>query len=383
MEKSGLVSSKFFYDVLVDNGITFYTGIPDSLLKNFCYYLDEHVDRKNHIIGANEGGALALAMGYHLATNKLPLVYLQNSGLGNIINPLLSLTDPEVYSTPSVLLVGWRGEPGVKDEPQHVKQGRVNIDLLKAMEVPYSILSNDMTDSEIKTTVASSVKSAEIGGQAHVLLVKKNFFKSFSSKKNVSHQYELSREQAIHLIAHGLRDDDFIVATTGLASRELYEYRRMNGQSHSNDFLVVGGMGHANQIALGLALNTSNKRIVCLDGDGATIMHLGSLAIVGSLQPKNLVHIVLNNGAHDSVGGQNTVALDFSLEDLAKTLSYKHVFVAESESELNGVLGRLESLDGPIFLEIKVKKGFRSEIGRPKSSPKDNKIKFMSKLGLL
>jgi phosphonopyruvate decarboxylase len=374
-----LFSPKLFHDKLVKCGVTFYTGVPDSLLKNFCYYVDDNVSSENHIIAANEGGALALAMGYHLATEQVPLVYLQNSGLGNLVNPLLSLTDREVYSTPGILLIGWRGEPGVSDEPQHKKQGRVTLELLNTMEVPYSILGNDMSENEVLSVVSSCVESARSESRVRALVVKKDFFETYTPEKRYESEYGLTREKAIQLVASHC-GDDLIVATTGLASRELYEYRSKTRKDHSRDFLVVGGMGHANQIALGLALNRPGRRIICLDGDGAIIMHMGAIPLIGTIKPQNLIHIVLNNGAHDSVGGQKTAAFDIELSAIAKSSAYPHVFSSETEEDVLETLLKIDRLKGPIFFEIRVKKGFRSEIGRPKTTPLENKINFMSQL---
>ena len=374
-----MFSPKLFYDKLVKCGVTFYTGVPDSLLKNFCYYVDDNVSGENHIIAANEGGALALAMGYHLATEQVPLVYLQNSGLGNLVNPLLSLTDREVYSTPGILLIGWRGEPGVSDEPQHKKQGRVTLELLNTMEVPYSILGNDMSENEVLSVVSSCVESARSESRVRALVVKKDFFGTYTPEKRYESEYGLTREKAIQLVASHC-GDDLIVATTGLASRELYEYRSKTCKDHSRDFLVVGGMGHANQIALGLALNQPGRRIICLDGDGAIIMQMGAIPLIGTIKPQNLIHIVLNNGAHDSVGGQKTAALDIELSAIAKSSAYPHVFSSETEEDVLETLLKIDRLKGPIFFEIRVKKGFRSEIGRPKTTPLENKINFISQL---
>ena len=375
-----MFSPKLFHNILKDSGVTFYTGIPDSLLKSFCYYIDDNVSSENHIIAANEGGALAIAMGYHLATKGVPLIYLQNSGFGNLINPLLSLADPEVYSTPGVLLIGWRGEPGLSDEPQHKKQGRITLDLLDAMEIPFSILDNTMTNSEVTKIVSNCANLSRSENQVRALVVKKDFFESYTSKESFDSEFSLTREKSIQLIVDSLGSNDLIVSTTGLASRELYDYRKSTLQDHSKDFLVVGGMGHANQIALGLSISQIKKRIVCLDGDGAVIMQMGSLPLIGTSRPNNLLHIVLNNGAHDSVGGQKTAALEIDLSVIAKGSGYQNIISVENEKDLIQGLSKIDSLLGPIFFEVKVKKGFRSEIGRPIKTPLENKINFMSNL---
>jgi len=373
-----MFSPKSFHKILINSGVTFYTGIPDSLLKSFCYYIDDNVSCENHIIAANEGGALAIAMGNHLSTKGIPLIYLQNSGLGNLINPLLSLADPEVYSMPGVLLIGWRGEPNQPDEPQHKKQGRITLELLNAMEIPFNILDKNMSNSEITKIVSSCVNSSKSKNQVHALVVRKDFFESYKSKDSSPNKFNLTREKSIQLIINSLNSNDLIVSTTGLASRELYEYRQTTKKDHSKDFLVVGGMGHANQIALGLSLSQIKKRIICLDGDGAIIMQMGSMPLIGTSTSKNLVHFVLNNGAHDSVGGQKTAALEIDLTLIAKGSGYQHVISVDNENDLTNQLLKINQLEGPIFFEIKVQKGYRSEIGRPKETPLENKIKFMS-----
>lgn len=368
-----MFSPKSFHKILINSGVTFYTGIPDSLLKSFCYYIDDNVSCENHIIAANEGGALAIAMGNHLSTKGIPLIYLQNSGLGNLINPLLSLADPEVYSMPGVLLIGWRGEPNQPDEPQHKKQGRITLELLNAMEIPFNILDKNMSNSEITKIVSSCVNSSKSKNQVHALVVRKDFFESYKSKDSSPNKFNLTREKSIQLIINSLNSNDLIVSTTGLASRELYEYRQTTKKDHSKDFLVVGGMGHANQIALGLSLSQIKKRIICLDGDGAIIMQMGSMPLIGTSTSKNLVHFVLNNGAHDSVGGQKTAALEIDLTLIAKGSGYQHVISVDNENDLTNQLLKINQLEGPIFFEIKVQKGYRSEIGRPKETPLENK----------
>lgn len=374
-----MFSPKLFHEKLVECGVNFYTGVPDSLLKNFCYYVDDNVSNQQHIIAANEGGALALAIGHHLATGQVPLVYLQNSGFGNLVNPLLSLADNEVYSIPGVLLIGWRGEPGVSDEPQHVKQGRVSLELLDTMEIPYRILGHDMTEDEILNTISNCVESAKSESSIYALVVKKGFFEKYLPEKSYESVFELTREKAIQLVVDHYKEG-LIVSTTGLASRELYEYRSKTSKDHSRDFLVVGGMGHANQIATGLALYQPNRRVICLDGDGAIIMQMGSMPIIGSIKPKNLLHILLNNGAHDSVGGQETAGLHIELSAIARNSGYPHVFSCTTEEDVLSTLPKIDKLEGPIFFEIKVKKGFRSEIGRPETTPLENKINFISQL---
>ena len=302
-----MINTKLFFQNLVENNIEFFTGVPDSLLNSICSYITDNVSSKKHIIAANEGNALALGIGYYLASGKLPLIYLQNSGLGNIVNPLLSLADPDVYSVPMLLMIGWRGEPNATDEPQHKKQGRVTLKLLEAMEVPYQVLSIDTSDDQAKEIINKASKEALKNNAPFAIVIKKNTFSEYKIKKDKMVNSLLFREDAIKIIVDNLDDKDIVVSTTGFASRELFEYREKLKQGHNKDFLTVGGMGHANQIALGIAMQKPNRRVLCLDGDGSTLMHMGSLGISGNVECNNFKHIIFNNGAHDSVGGQPTV----------------------------------------------------------------------------
>ncbi len=372
-----MIKNDIFFDSLKNNSIDFFSGVPDSLLKDFCAYLTDNTTSKEHIITANEGAAVAFASGYHLATNKVPLIYLQNSGLGNTINPLLSLADPEVYSIPMIVMVGWRGEPGIQDEPQHRKQGRVQNSILDAIEMPYFKLNNGVNDvSEfVSKTVA---KAKEINGPV-AIVVSKNTFAPYKLLDDKVSEYALTREEAISFVLDKLSSDDIVVSTTGKPSREVYEYRVHNKEGHQNDFLTVGSMGHSSQIALGVAMN-SNRNVFCLDGDGSVIMHMGSLGVIGANAPDNFKHIILNNGAHDSVGGQPTIAFDISIPSIAKACGYNQVFTSSSKDELSNRFQEFLNAKGPSLLEIKVKKGARKDLGRPKSTPAENKKELMKLL---
>ncbi len=333
------------------------------------------------MIAANEGTAMGLAAGHHLATGSLPMVYLQNSGLGNTVNPLLSLADPEVYAIPMIVLVGWRGAPGVKDEPQHVKQGRVTPAMLEAMEIPWRELEGD---PEAAAEAASwAAATARETSAPVVLLVHKGAFGKAEAKRPARAVPEtmLAREAAIRLVTAALPAGATIVATTGMISRELYESRGALGQDRSSDFLTVGSMGHASQIALGIARAKPGAQVVCLDGDGAALMHLGGMATVGTSATGDLLHIVLNNGAHDSVGGQPTVAQQISLTAIASACGYDIVSgPLEDEAEIRAEVARLAQVPGRRFLELRVRPGSRAELGRPKESPAENKAQFMARL---
>jgi len=373
-----MISPKLFYDNLVENQVEFFTGVPDSLLKNICAYITDNAPRTNHIIAANEGNSVALASGYHMATNKIPLVYMQNSGIGNAVNPLLSLTDEKVYQIPVLLMIGWRGEPGVKDEPQHVKQGEVTLELLDTMSIPYLVLSDDENVAE-KQIAESIVKIKETNAPV-ALVIKKGTFGKYSIKETVETNFELCREDAIKQIVNQLEGDEIVVSTTGKTSRELFECRAELSQPHNSDFLTVGSMGHSSQIALGIAIGKPNRKVICIDGDGALLMHMGAMAITGNMSPSNLVHIVVNNGAHESVGGQPTVGLDIDVPAIAIANKYKSAISVSTASELNGALKEVTSENCPALIEVKVRVGSRDDLGRPTIKPVDNKKSFMENL---
>ena len=375
-----MVRPAFFYDILKQNDIDFYAGVPDSLLKNLCAYITDHAEEKNNIIAANEGGAMGIAAGYHLATGRIPVVYMQNSGEGNTINPLASLTDKEVYNIPVLLIIGWRGMPGVHDEPQHVKQGKVTLSLLDTMGIKYEVLSKE--EDVVAGQVSHAVDYIRETNEVYALVIEKDTFEKYQLANNDAHtELSLSREEAIQTVAASIGEKDVIVSTTGMISRELFEYRTQMNQGHERDFLTVGSMGHASQIALGIALEKTDRRVWCFDGDGACIMHMGGMAIVASKAPRNYVHVVFNNGAHDSVGGQPTVGLSISLPDVARAVGYKSAYSVSSMESLQEILQQIQDEEGPLFLQICVKKGNRKDLGRPTTTPVENKKALMEFLG--
>lgn len=387
-----MIRPEFFIEKLRENGIDCFAGVPDSLLKNICAYITDHCDSQHNIIAANEGAAVGLAAGHYLATGKPACVYMQNSGEGNIINPLASLTDPEVYNIPVLLLIGWRGRPGVHDEPQHVKQGKVTTGLLNVMGVNYEVLSKE--EDKAEKQIAKAVKALN-NKEVFALVIEKETFEDYKLQNVEKNDLTMSREEAIQMVAGALGEKDVIVSTTGMISRELFEYRAAMHQGHERDFLTVGSMGHASQIALGIAMAQPERRVWCFDGDGATIMHMGSMAIVAQKAPSNYIHVVFNNGAHDSVGGQPTVGLKVDLPAVAKAVGYKATISVNSKAELEkelsalnsplGLTGRflnevekeLSTIGGPILLEVCVKKGNRKDLGRPTTTPIQNKEALM------
>lgn len=370
-----MISPKFFIDTLASHNIDFFAGVPDSLLKNICAYITDNLPKEQNIIAANEGGAMGIAAGYHLATGKIPCVYMQNSGEGNIINPLASLTDKEVYGIPVLLLIGWRGRPGVHDEPQHVKQGKVTTGLLNTMGINYTVLSKDEEQAYKQIYEAHQFMSRK--NECYALVIEKDTFESYTLQNKEESGLTLAREEAIEAAVSCLQENAVVVSTTGMISRELFEIRERNGQDHAHDFLTVGSMGHASQIALGIALQQPNRPVYCFDGDGASIMHMGNMAITAQMQPKNYIHIIFNNGAHDSVGGQPTVGLDINLAAVAQAVGYKKTLSISLKQELEPALKEAQASEGPVLLEIKVKKGNRKDLGRPTTTPQMNKIALM------
>ncbi len=369
-----MIRPEFFIEKLRENGIDCFAGVPDSLLKNICAYITDHCDAQHNIITANEGAAVGLAAGHYLATSRPACVYMQNSGEGNIINPLASLTDPEVYNIPVLLLIGWRGRPGVHDEPQHVKQGKVTTGLLNTMGINYDVLSKDEDKAEKQIVKAIDALNRK---EVYALVIEKDTFEAYILQNVEKNDLTMTREEAIQAVASALGERDAIVSTTGMISRELFEYRTAMNQGHERDFLTVGSMGHASQIALGIALEKKDRRIWCFDGDGATIMHMGSMTIVAQKCPKNYVHVVFNNGAHDSVGGQPTVGLNVDLPRIARAVGYLHTYSVSTKEDLKDILKEIQNTEGLILLEVKVKKGNRKDLGRPTTTPIQNKDALM------
>lgn len=372
-----MIAPATLLSVLQRNGIGFYAGVPDSLLKEFLGYLADHAAGR-HVIAANEGAAVALAVGHYLATGRPALVYMQNSGLGNAINPLVSLADQAVYSIPMLLLIGWRGEPGTKDEPQHQAQGQITPELLQLLKIPHVVLDADVAD--VEAMVAQACDTARRNGNPSAILVRKGAFESYESCNSVPAEHPLTREGAIRVVLGALGPDGVLVSTTGKTSREVFECREALGMGHDGDFLTIGSMGHASQIALGIALRRPDRQVYCLDGDGSVLMHMGSLAVIGSEAPPNYKHILLNNGAHDSVGGQPTAGFRIDFCAIARACGYPTVLYAREPEEVGRAMERLNNAEGPAFLEIRVNKGARKNLGRPTIAPAETKMRFMQSL---
>ena len=398
-----MIDVEKFVGVMKSTGVDFFTGVPDSLLKSFCAYVTDNCG-ENHVIAANEGGAVGLAAGHYLATGNPALVYMQNSGQGNAVNPLCSLADPDVYSIPMVLLVGWRGEPGVKAEPQHVKQGEVTVSLFETLGIPTEILPGD--DESAADLTRKMVEKAKAESRPVALVVRKGLFAEYKLQNKEADISDVKREDVIEGVLRALPKNAVVVSTTGMISREVYETRERLGQGHESDFLTVGSMGHASMIALGIAKVQPERKVYCLDGDGASIMQMGNMAIVGQSGCGNLTHIVLNNSAHDSVGGQPTIGGKIDFEKIAEELGYNVLQSPQDQFVGGRTLGVDEIASGmewlvsmeeqseqykpaysdefpkkPNFILFKVAKGARKDLGRPKEPPQVTKALYMKTLG--
>jgi len=374
-----VLTAEHFLECCHGHGIRFVAGVPDSLLKDLCACLTDTLAAGSHLIAANEGGAVGLAAGHYLATGQPALVYMQNSGQGNAVNPLVSLADPLVYGIPMLLLVGWRGEPGKHDEPQHAKQGRITAGLFDALGVHHEILTED--EAALPAQIQRLLDYARANTCPVGLIVRSGTFAKYAPRNRTRSPYAIGREAAIEALLGLAPPAAAFVSTTGHISREVYDTRMRHGDGHERDFLVVGSMGHASQIALGLALAQPLRPVICLDGDGAALMHLGGLAIVGTSGCRNLKHVVLNNGAHESVGGQPTVAFKVSLTGVATAAGYAWVRRVTAWDDWAPAVAEWLQVDGPAFLEVCVASGARADLGRPKTTPAENKSAFMAFVG--
>ena len=366
-----MIDTTSFYEMLVDNGIDYFAGVPDSLLKDLCACISDKSSKGANIITANEGNAVALCAGHYLATGRVGAAYMQNSGLGNAVNPLLSLTDPEVYSIPVLLIIGWRGEPGVNDEPQHRKQGEITCRMLETMNIGYEIIGPD-SKASMKKAVESLKES-----KPYALVIRKGTFSSYKAPQQPN-EWIMKREQALDIILSKTAQDDIIVSTTGKTSREVFELREKNGQDHGNDFLTVGSMGHTSSIAYGIASGT-DQNVYCIDGDGSFIMHMGALAVIGSNPLPNFKYIINDNGSHESVGGQPTCSPRLDLPSILRGFGFEEVYEASDEKMLSEMMDSMKE-EGMKALIIKTNVGSRPDLGRPNLSPKENKKVFTERI---
>lgn len=373
-----MVSVEKFYNTLKNDGVELFAGVPDSLLKDLCAYITDNSDARHNIITANEGAAVGIAAGHYLATGRIPVVYMQNSGIGNAVNPLMSLADDKVYSIPMLLIIGWRGEPGVHDEPQHVRQGEVTLPMLEAMQIPYAVLPNE--DDSASTVTSRLLNDCRKLSKPHALIIRKGTFGKYKLKNKAVNDYPLSRENALKALINAIDKKSLIVSTTGKLSRELFEYREELKEGHRSDFLTVGSMGHSSSIALGIALEKPDRKIFCFDGDGAFIMHMGAITNIGKLKPANLIHVVFNNGAHESVGGQPTLGFEIDICAIARSCGYTDALSISTQKEMKELTEKLSKLSGPVLIELRVGVDSRENLGRPTSTPIENKEMFMQNL---
>lgn len=370
------MKAEIFVENIKKIGINTLIGVPDSTLKQFCDYINtDGKDEMKHMVPPNEGAAIGLATGVYLSTKTPACIYMQNSGIGNIVNPITSLANEKVYDIPMLLVIGWRGEPGLHDEPQHKFMGEITEKILDVLDIDYSIIDKETSEKEL-TDIFTIVNEQLNKNKQYAIIVKRD---TFDKRKNGNYQnkYTLVREDAIKTILGYIAKDDVIVSTTGKISREVYEECDIVFGKHSQAFLTVGGMGHASMIALAIAKNKENNRVFCFDGDGAVLMHMGSLAFIGKQSPKNLVHICLNNEAHESVGGMPTGAQGQDYSIIARDCAYKNVYCVEEQQQLVDTLEKIKNVDGPIFIEVKVAMYSRENLGRPKETAVENKINFM------
>lgn len=368
-----MISCEVFFETLRSEDIKFFAGVPDSLLSSLSAWLIANTP-KQHVIAANEGNAVGLAAGYHLATGKIPVVYMQNSGIGNTVNPVASLLHKDVYQMPALFIVGWRGEPGVHDEPQHVFQGKATISMLEAMDVPATVLERDWEAA--KAQLLEVIGRIKENGTPEAIVIHKDTFAPVPFTKKQS-GYPLSRERALEIITEQILPDAKVVSTTGKLSRELFEIRERRGEGHAQDFLTVGSMGHASSIALGVAMHT-NQPVYCFDGDGAALMHLGAMAVIGQSGVTNLKHILFNNGCHESVGGQPTVGMEVDLGQIALASGYEKVYTCTTEAELRQAMEAINQAEGIQLIQVMVNADSRKDLGRPTISSHANKENFMN-----
>ena len=372
-----MINPNAFFNYVTERELDLFVGVPDSLLSNICACITDRCAPMSNIITANEGNAVAIATGYHVATGKYGVVYMQNSGLGNTVNPILSIADEAVYSVPMLMLIGWRGEPGVKDEPQHVTQGELTLPLLDIMRIKYEIL-DDNYEEQVNRAIAYMVEH----DRPYALVIKKGVFENYTALKPLPiAEYELTREDALEIVIDALRADDFVVSTTGKTSREIFEIRERRGEGHANDFLTVGGMGHTASIAFGMALGSS-ANVYCIDGDGSFLMHMGSLGVIAQNIRPNFHYIIINNGVHESVGGQPTVGFDIDVAGILISFGFDVVDEVDNAEDLRVAVNDLRS-PGSRALIINTRAGSRDDLGRPTVTPIENKRAMMERFASL
>ena len=370
-----------FLGALRDHGVTFFTGVPDSYLHGFCTLLRETAERNDNVICANEGNAIGVAVGHYLATGEMPLVYMQNSGEGNAVNPLASLACEEMLSVPMILLIGWRGDPYHKDHVQHKLQGEATPLILDDLGIAHLTLPDD--EEGVRETVAQSVDRARERHAPVGILVPKGILNGTKTFGVEDGDYP-SRWEAIDAVIDAIPSDAICCASTGRAARELYYVRESRGEGHACDYLNVGSMGHNSSVALGMALAHPDRQVVVLDGDAAVIMHMGSLAVEGQYAPRNLLRVTLNNAQHESVGGQPSAGRTTNLTGVAAACGYATVEFgpAISTGDIAAAIAELSKADRPAFLDVYIRSGIRKGLPGLEVDPRAMRDGLMEELGV-
>lgn len=373
-----MVDQKQLFDSLQEMGVDFFTGVPDSLLNNFCLYLTQNIPDGQHVMAANEGNAVAIAAGHYMATGNIPLVYMQNSGIGNATNPLLSLTHDCVYGIPMILVIGWRGDPSISDHVQHRKQGELTPVLMKDMDIPYDILDSD--DTVIDKFAWAVSKAREISSPV-ALIAQKAILTEKVKKQEYPSSKLMNREDAVSAVVDVLGSDAIYLGTTGRATREVHEQLKEHGVGEGHEFQNVGSMGHVSSVGLGLALAKPGKRIVVFDGDAAVVMHMGALATNCRYKAGNMIHIVLNNGVNESVGGQPSAGYVVNLTEIAAACGYRTPgHAVETKDELQTIIRDFEQGGMPLFIDVHVRQGIRSDMPKLNIDHKAQKEALMKNL---
>ncbi len=356
-----MLDQKLVFEALAKNGVTFFTGVPDSYLNGFCNYALANMPESN-IIAANEGNAVGIAAGHYFASEEIPLVYMQNSGEGNAVNPLASLVDKDVYAVPMLLLIGWRGQGDTEpNHPQHKLQGEITPKLLDIMHIPYTVLTDD--DAEFASVIEKAIAYCKENRAPYGLIAPKGVMAASEKANNVDAVYPMSREEAIEVVLNNMPADTVYSATTGRATRELFFLRERRNETKAHDYLNVGSMGHASSVAFGMALEKPDRKFVCFDGDSAAIMHMGSFAMASSRPCPNYIHIVLNNGAHESVGGQPSVGHMIDFTKIAEACGYETVGKAvTTEQELIEALEKMKNASKTAFIDVRIHKGLSRKL---------------------
>ena len=353
-----MIKTEEFISFLTKKKINFFCGVPDSTLNSFLNALS--IKKKKNVIAPNEGGAVALAMGYYLKTKKIPLVYMQNLGLGNATDPLTSLCAPEVYSIPMVLLIGWRGNPHMKDEPQHLVTGKNTLNILKLFKIKTVIIRSNKSFKSIGKIINHSQKFKKIVA----IVVPPGIFSKLSVKVKKSNLP--IRSNVIEKILRSVKKNTRIISTIGFSSREFFQVKKEKKIKNGKLFLMVGGMGHASATSLGVHLNSGKNEVICVDGDGAFLMHMGNVATAGVYAKKNFKYILFDNNAHESTGVQPTISNKINFKKIASGFGFKKVYELKTKKDVENKLSKIMKLTQPTFIRIVVATGTFKKLERPK-----------------